>query len=69
MSGPVQEWHPTPDQLEVIFHGALKAGDAKGVEAALRVLAVDDPRRAQLLLDALELALHLASVARGGGGS
>lgn len=51
---------PTADQLEEVFHAALRAGDAKDVDAALRLMAVQDPHRAELLLDMLQLALQLA---------
>ena len=48
-----------PDVLERIFHAALTAGDAKGVDAALRLLAATDPRRARRLYDGLETALEI----------
>jgi hypothetical protein len=51
----------TADQCEEILHTALSAGDARGVEAALTVMAVRDPHRAQALLDLTQVALHLAS--------
>jgi uridine phosphorylase len=54
------ELHPTPDQLEQVFHAALKEGDARGVGAALRLMAVQDPGRAQRLADALDTALKIA---------
>jgi membrane-bound lytic murein transglycosylase B len=44
---------------------ALRAGDAKGVEAALKALAVQDPSRAQMLLDLLKTALHIAQASNG----
>lgn len=50
----------TAAQCEQFFHAALSAGDARGVEAALKLLAVRDPHRAQHLLDATRLALRLA---------
>jgi hypothetical protein len=53
---------PNPGDCELIFHAALRAGDAKGVEAALIALAVQDPRRAQDLYDLLKIALHLGGV-------
>lgn len=49
------------DTCERIFYAALKAGDAKGVEAALRVMAPQDPRRAQRLLDSLRDAVDIAN--------
>ncbi len=48
-----------PDVLERIFHAALKAGDVKGVESALTLLATADPRRARRLYDGLESALEI----------
>lgn len=56
---------PTPGDLEIVFHMALRAGDAKGVEAALRLLAVQDPARAQMLFDLLKTALHIAQATNG----
>jgi len=43
---------PPADECERIFHAALSAGDTRGVEAALVLLAVQNPHRAQALLDA-----------------
>lgn len=48
--------------LEDVFFAAVRAGDAKGVDAALRLLAVEDPRRAEQLVDQLRLALDIALV-------
>jgi Lon protease-like protein len=50
-----------PDTLEAIFHAALKAGDARGVEAALTVMAPIDPRRAERLLEATRAGVALAT--------
>lgn len=50
----------TADDCERIFHAALKAGDTRGVEAALTVLAVRDPHRAQELFDLTRAALVVA---------
>ena len=50
----------TADELETLFHECLKRGDAKGVEAALTLMASTDPRRAQRLYDALETAVGIA---------
>jgi hypothetical protein len=55
----------TPDQLEAIFHAALTAGDAQGVEAAIRVMVGVDPRRAERLYDDLKFAVRLAQVTGG----
>jgi hypothetical protein len=54
-------WADDPVVLERIFHAALKEGDVKGVHAALRLMAGCDPHRAQELLDAVELGLHVAN--------
>jgi hypothetical protein len=48
---------PTADQCEQIFHAALKQGDIRGVEAALRILIVHDPYRAERLMDLARMAL------------
>ena len=52
---------PTPDQCEVIFHEMIRRGDARGVEAALTVMAPQDPHRAERLLGDLRTALALAA--------
>jgi hypothetical protein len=49
----------TADTLEEIFHAALGKGDAKGVEAALTLMAIKDPHRAQRLLDGLREAVEV----------
>lgn len=54
---------PSADQCEAIFHAALSAGDVKGVEAALRVLVVQDPRRALDLFETTKTALDLIAAA------
>jgi hypothetical protein len=51
----------TADQCETVFHNAVKAGDAKAVDAVLRLLAVRDPHRAKYLYDCLDVALSLAT--------
>lgn len=55
---------PAPDlsaaDCEAIFHAALAAGDTRGVEAALALLAVRDPNRAGLLYDTLRVGLAIA---------
>lgn len=47
----------TADELETLFHECLKRGDARGVEAAIALMALKDVRRAQRLYDALDIAL------------
>lgn len=51
---------PSPEALEGVFHMALEAGDVRGVDAALRLLAVKDPGRAKRLYDDLSTAIDLA---------
>lgn len=51
---------PTVNDLERIFHEALGCGDVHGVESALTLLAVRDPRRAQTLMDRAQVALRIA---------
>jgi hypothetical protein len=46
----------TPDALERVVMAAVEAGDARGVEAALTVMAPMDPHRAQRLFDELKAA-------------
>lgn len=49
----------TADQCERLFHAALAAGDARGVEAALTVMAPQDPYRAERLLNSIRMALAI----------
>jgi len=57
----------TGEQLEEIFHAALKAGDVRGVEAALTVMVgVDAPRAIRLYGD-LKDALTVIRVLNLGG--
>lgn len=44
---------------ELIVHNALRAGDMPAVVAALRLLAVKDPHRAEMLLDIVNVAIDL----------
>lgn len=53
------------DTCEQIFHAALAARDFKGVEAALTVMAPQDPHRAELLFNTLKVGLALADERRG----
>jgi hypothetical protein len=50
---------PTPEQLVAIINTALRAGDMKAVDAALRLLAVYAPRVAQDVLDTIDLGINL----------
>lgn len=54
----------TSDQVAEMFHAAVRAGDAKGVEAAISVLLRIDQRRAIELWDDLQAALRLAGAGR-----
>lgn len=58
----------TADDCERIFHAALSKGDVQGVEAALRVMAVKDPHRAQRLMDLTRMALIIADSRSASGG-
>lgn len=57
-----REWAAalSADQVEQIFHAELGKGDIRGVEAALRLMAVKDPHRAQELMDLCRMALVVA---------
>lgn len=52
---------PSAADCETILHAALAARDWRGVEAALLVLTVQDPQRAQLLYDTLKVGVALAN--------
>ena len=56
-----REWATrlSADDVERLFHAALSDGDPRGVEAALRLMAVKDPHRARQLLDATRTALAI----------
>ncbi len=60
MTTPIEPDFKNPDVLEEIFHAALKAGDVRGVEAALTVMSPIDPHRAQRLLDGTKGAVAFA---------
>lgn len=49
-----------PVVLEKIMRAALRDGDVKGVAAALTLLALADPQRAELLRDTLLVGIALA---------
>jgi hypothetical protein len=53
----------TPEVLERIVHKALTEHDMQGVEYAMRLLAVRDPRRAELLLETMKVGLAIAAEA------
>jgi hypothetical protein len=56
--------HLSAAQCEDLFNAALAEGDARGVEAALTLLAVRDPHRAQVLLNSVRLALAVTRSGR-----
>lgn len=51
----------TPDELERLFQAALAAADMQGMGAALTVLAVRDPHRAERLRTSALVALGAAA--------
>ena len=55
---------PTAKECEEVFHAALSAGDTQGVYAALFVMGVQDPARAQHLLTLLDTATTIAQATR-----
>jgi hypothetical protein len=50
----------TAADCELLVHRTLAAGDAEGTVTVLKLLAVKDPARAQVLLDTIELGLAIA---------
>jgi hypothetical protein len=48
------------NDLLIAIHRAIEAGDFEAVAAFMRVLAVQNPRAAQDILDVVELAKVLA---------
>jgi hypothetical protein len=57
---------PSADALEAVFHAALGEGDVEGVDATLRLLVVQAPRRAVELYDALRFALGVTDLVAAG---
>lgn len=51
---------PSAADLELGIHAALRAGDMPAVVALMRLLAVQDPRRAELLLGVIQVGLDIA---------
>ena len=49
----------TAEQLVTIVRAALKAGDMKGVGAAMRLLAVKDPHLAAEMLATMSVGVNL----------
>ena len=60
----------TADQIADSIPRAIKAGDAQAVEGLIILLALRDPKRAQEVLDTIELGIALSRAAdlRGGRG-
>lgn len=56
-----QEWAArlSAADVELIVHAALREHDMRGVVYALRLLATKDPRRAQELLDLIQIGVRL----------
>lgn len=52
----------TSDQLVALLPIALERGDMKAVDCALRLLAVQDPHRAQLVVDTMKLGIAIREV-------
>jgi hypothetical protein len=50
---------PSVAVLEEILLRSLKDGDAKGVDASLKLIAVQDPHRAGILLDTIKVGLAI----------
>lgn len=51
---------PSAGDLELAIHEAMRAHDMPAAVALLRLLAVQDPRRAALLLNILQVGLELS---------
>lgn len=50
---------PSVAALEKILIRSLQDGDMKGVDASLRLIAVQDPKRAGILLDTMKVGLAI----------
>lgn len=50
---------PSVAVLEKILIRSLQDGDMKGVDASLRLIAVQDPRRAGVLMDTMKTGLAI----------
>lgn len=53
-----------PGTVELILHAALRDRDWRGVDAAIRRLAVIDPRRCVELVDVIKAGLVLNRIMR-----
>lgn len=58
LSDDPSEWMPA--QIEAMLPKAIRKGDAEFIKAALTLLALKDPRRADVLLETMELGFMLA---------
>ena len=58
----VPAWARDPDYLEQIFLAAVRAADAQGIDASLRLMAACDPHRADRLLRTLTVGLDLVGL-------
>jgi hypothetical protein len=52
---------PPVAALEEVLKAALSSGDARGVTAALELIAVQDPDRASELHEAIQLGIAIGS--------
>ncbi len=59
----LEPWARDPDHLEHLMLHCLRERDFHGVIAALKLMALCDPHRAQILYDTLQLGLTLADTA------
>lgn len=67
MTAPAAEFDPralTVDQLEAGIHNALAAHNVQAVHDFLLLMAVKDPRRADLIRSTLLVGIELAREAR-----
>lgn len=48
---------PSVDVLEKILHKCLEERDMEGVGHVMKLIAVQDPHRAQLLLDTMKVGI------------
>ena len=51
---------PPVSALENVLHAALEQRDFEGVGHALRLIAAQDPRRAAILLDTINVGMAIA---------
>lgn len=51
---------PSVAVLETILAKSIEERDWKGVDASMRLIAVQDPRRAQILLDTMKVGIAIS---------